>query len=328
MKYPRTRRLLALCASLALCALADLPASAQTPPRARVIGLAVPNLASSFWISSSFGVDDEARILGASTVKLNAGGDANSAQQIAQIQDLVQRKVDVIIIGATNGDAVKAAVEQAVKKGIPVIGLSSPPNSTLLTAVIGADHYDMGRMQAQCLARSLGQKGAVAMMAGPSGQLWADQRALGFKQTLQKDYPAMTVLAENRLGDNRNAALNVAEDWLQRFPALHGIYAATDDMAAGIVSALKSAKAQGAVRVSASNFSPTAQQMLKDGDIACVSIQQTVTQGRVAVRTALDAVAGKPAAEKKIALPALLITQENLRDVDLASVVAPAQYRP
>ena len=310
--------------AVAACCLMANTAHAQT----KVIGLAVPNLASSFWISTAFGVDDEATKLGATTIKVNAGSDANSAQQISQIQDLVQRKVDAIIVGATNGDAVKAAVEQAIKKGIPVIGLSSPPNSGLLTAVIGADHYDMGRMQARCLAKSMAQKGSVAMMAGPSGQLWADQRALGFKETLSAEFPALKVIAENRLGDNRNAALNVTEDWLQRFPEMSGVYAATDDMAAGVVSALKAGKVQSSVKVSASNFSPTAQQMLKDGDVVCVSIQQTVTQGRVAVRTALDAIHKKPIPQPKIALPAMLITQENLRDVDLASVVAPSQYRP
>jgi len=310
--------------ALATCCLLVSAAHAQQ----KVIGFAVPNLASSFWITSAFGVDEEAKRLGATVVKVNAGNDANSAQQIAQIQDLVQRKVDAIIVGATNGDAVKAAVEQAVKSGIPVIGLSSPPNSSLLAAVVSADHYDMGRMQARCLAKALAQKGSVAMMAGPSGQLWADQRALGFKETLSAEFPAMKVIAENRLGDNRNAALNVAEDWLQRFPEMTGVYAATDDMAAGVVSALKAGKAQGRVKVSASNFSPTSQQMLEDGDLVCTSIQQTVTQGRVAVRIALDAVNKKPIPQTKIALPALLVTQDNLREVDLGSVVAPAQYRP
>jgi TMAO reductase system protein TorT len=293
----------------------------------KTIGVAVPNLASSFWISAVYGIEDEAKKSGAKVLKLNAGGDANSSQQIAQIQDLMQRKVDAIIVGATNGDAVKAIVEQAIGQGIPVVGISSPPNTPKLASTVSADHYDMGKLQAQCLSKMLGNKGNVAMMAGPTGQAWSDQRAKGFKETLSKEAPGVKVVAESRLADNRNAALTTAEDWTQRFPDLSGVYAATDDMAAGVISALKSAGKLKDVKVSASNLSPTAQQLLKDKELVCTSIQQVVGQGRAALKQAVAA-ANKQSVEKEVVLPALLVTSDNLSSVDLSNVVAPSDYRP
>jgi len=303
--------------------LCGTPALAQN----KTVGFAIPNLASSFWISAAYGVEQEAKAAGVTLVKLNAGGDANTSQQIAQIQDLAQRGVDAIIVGATNGDAVRAVVEQAVGRGIPVVGISSPPNSDRLSATVSADHYDMGRLQARCLAQAIGRKGQVAMMAGPTGQAWSDLRAKGFRETLAKEAPEVTVVAESRLADNRNAALTTAEDWSQRFPDLKGVYAATDDMAAGVVAAMKAAGRMPAVRVSASNFSPTAQQLLKDRELACTSIQQVVAQGRAAFTQALAA-AGKQPVKAKVVLPALLVTSDTLGEVDLSSVVAPADYRP
>ena len=92
--------------------------------------------------------------------------------------------------------------------------------------------------------------------------------------------------------------------------------------------ALKSAKALQKVRVSASNFSPSAQQMLKDGELVCTSIQQIVSQGRAAVRVALEAAAKRPIAEKSIAMPAVAVTRDTVSSVDLSGVVAPATYRP
>ena len=134
-------------------------------------------------------------------------------------------KVDAIIVGATNGEAVTAIIEQAVAQGIPVIGLSpfrqhesSPPSSAPITTTWAS-------LQAQCLAKALGGKGNVAMMAGPSGQAWADLRADGFRETLAKEAPDIKIIAESRLADNRNAALTTAEDWVQRFPDLNGVYA-------------------------------------------------------------------------------------------------------
>jgi TMAO reductase system protein TorT len=310
--------------------LAFLSSAALSPAafaQERTIGITVPNLASSFWISAVYGMESEAKAANVKIVKLNAGGDANASQQISQVQDLIQRKVDAIVIGATNGDAVKAIVERAVDAGIPVIGISTPPNTPKLASVVSADHFDMGRLQAQCLSKALGGKGNVAMMAGPAGQAWSDLRAKGFKETLAAEAPAVKIVAESRLADNRNAALNTAEDWTQRFPDLSGVYSATDDIAAGVVSALKAAGKGTTVRVSASNFSPTAQQMLKDGDLACTSIQQIVLQGRAALRQAVKAVA-KEKVEPEVVTPAMLITSDNIASVDLRSVVAPSDYRP
>lgn len=126
-------------ASLAalLLSAAVAPASAAEP----VIGVSVPGCPRlpSFWISVLYGVDTAAKADKAKLVTLSAGGDANSSQQISQIQDLIQRKVDTIIVGATNGDAVKAIVERAVAAGIPVVGISSPPNTDKLAAMVSAD---------------------------------------------------------------------------------------------------------------------------------------------------------------------------------------------
>lgn len=322
-----TVRMLALrlAATLAAAGLLAVPQIATA--QKLTVGFSMPDLSESFWISMAYGVDDEARKAGVQIVKVNAGGDANVNQQISQLQDLIQRKVNAIIVGATNGDAVRAVVEQAVAKGIPVIGLSSIPNSPKIASAVGADHYGMGRLQAECLGKAIGGKGGVGMMAGPAGQSWADRRADGFRETSAKEFPGLKIVTESRLADNRNAALTTTEDWAQRFPDLAGVYSATDDIGAGVVAGLKSAGKLGQVKVSSSNLSPTAQELLKDGSFVCVSIQQIVLQGREAVRQALKAAKGEQTTAQ-VATPAILVTRDNLSSVDLSEVVAPSSYRP
>jgi len=314
-------------ATVAIVAAPVLGCPAAALAQATTIGFSMPDLSESFWISMAYGVDDEAKKANVQVVKVNAGGDANVNQQISQIQDLIQRKVGAIIIGATNGDAVKSVVEQAVARGIPVVGLSSIPNSPKIAAAVGADHYGMGRLQAECLGEALGGKGEVGMMAGPTGQSWADRRADGFRETMAKQFSGIKVVTESRLADNRNSALTTAEDWVQRFPSLTGVYSATDDIGAGVVGALKQSGKLAAVKVSSSNFSPTAQELLKDGSFVCVSIQQIVLQGRAAVQQALKA-AKHQKTEATVATPAVLVTRDNMASVDLSEVSAPAGYKP
>lgn len=307
-------------------ATALLAIAAAGPAQAETIGLSVPNLASSFWISATYGVQKAAKAAGVELVIVDAGGDANASQQISQIQDLVQRGVDALIVGATNGDSVGPVVDQAVAAGIEVVGISSPPASKGLSSIVSADHYDMGKLQAECMGKALGDSGDVAMMAGPQGQTWSDDRANGFRETLAKDYPDIKIVAESRLADNRNDALRVAEDWTQRFPDLNGVYSATDDMAAGVISAFEAAGVKN-VTFTASNLSPTAQDLIKSGKLACTSIQKIVAQGEAALKAALDASKGV-AVEANIVTPALLIDAGNIDTVDFGDVVAPADYRP
>jgi len=304
----------ALCLSLPAAQAADL-----------TIGYSVPSMSSAFWTSATYGVEKEAEKAGVKLIKVDAGNDNNVSQQIGQIQDLIQRHVGALIIGAANDDALKPIAERAIASGIPVIGFSTPPNTDKMSSYIGADHYDMGRLQAQCMGKAIGGKGKVAMMSFITGQIWADLRAKGFKETLAKEFPSITIVAENRLATTRADSITVAEDWVQRFPDLAGIYTTVDDMAAGVVPALKAAKKS--VVVTTSNMSPAAQKMIHDGDLPCSSIQKIVEQGRNALQQAVLAARKQPTT-KTILLPALLVTKENIDTIDLSSVAAPANYRP
>jgi TMAO reductase system protein TorT len=314
---------LATAAAVAAVGLTGVAAKAEPV----TIGFSMPDLSESFWTSMAYGVDDEAKKLGVTVVKVNAGGDANVNQQISQIQDLIQRHVNAIVIGATNGDAVRPAVEQAIAAKIPVVGLSSIPNTPKLASAVGADHYAMGKLQAQCLGKAIGGNGEVGMMAGPAGQSWADLRADGFRETVKAEFPKIKIATESRLADNRNAALNTAEDWVQRFPELSGVYSATDDIGAGAVDGLKASNKLGQVKVSTSNLSPTAQKMLESGDLVCTAIQQIVLQGRVALEQAVKAAKGEKT-DEKVSTPALLVTKDNLAKLDMSGVSAPAGYKP
>jgi TMAO reductase system protein TorT len=321
----RWRFLMLGVAATAVTAFLGFTGGAKTEPL--TIGFSLPDLSESFWTSMAYGVDDEGKKAGVTVVKLNAGGDANVNQQISQLQDLIQRHVNAMLVGATNGDAVRPAVEQAVAAKIPVVGLSSVPNTPKLVSAVTADHYNMGKLQAQCLGKALNGSGDVGMMAGPTGQSWSDLRADGFRDTIKAQFPNIKIVTESRLADNRNAALNTTEDWVQRFPDLKGIYSATDDIGAGVVDALKASNKFGQVKVSTSNFSPTAQKMLASGEFLCTAIQQIVLQGRVALQEAVKAAKGEKT-DPKVATPALLVTKENMATVDLSEVTAPAGYRP
>ncbi len=302
------------------------PASAAAQKKI-TLGLSWPALTHSFWIPMYYGVTDEAKKHGVELVLLDAGGFDRLDRQISQMENLIQRKVDAILIGATSAEGVVPVVEEAVRRGIPVIGLGSQPKTDKVLTRILADDYGMGRLQAEVLGKTLGGKAKTAMMSGPPGLNWTLDRAKGFRETLAKQFPAMQVVAEQWTPVSRPQAMSLMEDWIQRFPDLAGLYTANDDLAAGAMEAIKAAGKAGKVKVTSANPTSIGMEYLKQGFIVGQAIQQTVLQGRLAVRTAVDHLNGKPV-QKQIVTPVLLLTPENLTTFDFSNVLQPEGFRP
>ncbi len=115
------------------------------------------------------------------TVVLDAGGDV--ARQIGQMQDLIQQKVDVIIIWPTDGKAVVPVVRKAHQAGIPVVVTNSNiaadgrdgylllinnGDTVLRGAQIGRD-YSVGKGEAALVSASEGLQ-----MTGGDSNVWAN----------------------------------------------------------------------------------------------------------------------------------------------------------
>ena len=99
---------------------------------------------------------DYAEEVGVNTVVLDAGGDV--ARQIAQMQDLIQQQVDVIIIWPTNGQAVVPAVRQANQAGIPVVVTNSniaEEGFDFIASFSGPDNITQGIRSAEIMCDRL-----------------------------------------------------------------------------------------------------------------------------------------------------------------------------
>lgn len=312
-------------ALVAVVALIAAPVAAQTKNDI-VIGFSTPAVSTEFWVNMYYGVVDEAKLQGVEVIALDAGGYNNVTRQIQQIQDLIQRRVDVLLVGATNGQAIAPVVEQAIARGIPVVGLSSLPETDRLAIRVGADHYDMGALQAVAMAEAIGREGSVAVMAGPAGASWSEARRDGFWDQMSA-YPNITIVAEKWTNSDRLSGLTLMEDWISSFPNLVGVYGATDDLSAGAADALEAAGLTGAVVVTGSNLSQIGRHYLTEGKLYANTAQQVVLQGRLGVQNAIKLVLGEPY-EEVIETKSVLVTAGNVNTVDMSTIAAPDGYRP
>lgn len=227
-------------------------------------------------------------------VVLDAGGDV--ARQIGQIQDLIQQRVDVIVIWPTNGQAVVPAVRQAHAAGIPVVITNSQiaeAGFDFIAAFSGPDNITQGEYSAQMMCEALGGEGQIVQIAGQPGYTTAIERQKGFEDELAATCPGVTIL-ETQPGDwNREKAQRVMENFLTKYSEIDGVYSGDDNMGVGALNAAKAAgRADDIVFIGATNFA-VGYEAMERGEYYGSVYQSPVDDAKNALETAKSVFRGE-----------------------------------
>lgn len=121
--------------------------------------------------------------------------DANhdDAKQVADIQDLVSRGVDILIVSANTQQALDRVVTRVMRQGIPVVMMDRRiASDNFVTFVTGCDAM-MGRLWAQWIVEKLNFKGNVIMLGGQAGSSVSENRERTALQVFNQ-YPDIKVL--------------------------------------------------------------------------------------------------------------------------------------
>ncbi|CAB3789718.1 substrate-binding domain-containing protein [Pararobbsia alpina] len=205
------------------------------------------------------------------------------SKQIADVQDFVTRKVDVIVLSPVDSKGVKAAVMTAQRAGIPVITVDIGAQGVEVASHIATDNYAGGQMAGQLMCKVLGGKGTVGVIDYPTVQSVID-RVTGFKKALAA-CPGVQVVAVQP-GITRAEALTTAQNMLQAHPDLDGIFGFGDDAAMAAAVAGKSAGNH--VKVIGFDGMPEARAAVdKNPNFVGVIRQYPEKMGAVAVDTAV-----------------------------------------
>lgn len=124
-------------------------------------------------------------------INVDAGGDVS--KQVADIEGLITRGVDAIMVAPGSEVALNGALEKAHAAGIPVIIFSSNATPDNYAVKLLADDAAFGRDGAKYLAEALGGKGNIIALRGISGNSIDNDRWEGVEEILA-DYPDITVV--------------------------------------------------------------------------------------------------------------------------------------
>ncbi|MDE6346303.1 MAG: substrate-binding domain-containing protein [Muribaculaceae bacterium] len=243
-------------------------------------------------------------------VEIRSADDDNE-KQIADIRYFADNGFDIIIAAPNEADALTPVIKEVYESGIPVIIFDRNIHGDSFTAYQGTDNASIGRSAAN-LAKSIAEKPCnVLEIRGLSGSTPADDRHLGFAETVAAD-PDMTILGEGYGDWNSDDARRVTDSLLALYPSVNLIYAHNDRMAVAASEAARAA-GRGDIRIIGIDAAP---------EIGIKAVADSVidatflypTEGYKLVRTAMAILEGKPY-ERYTILPAAAAVDLSNADI-------------
>lgn len=268
------------------------------------IGLSISTQNNPFFVTLKEGAEKAAAEAGAELIVVDAQDD--TAKQISGIEDLIQKKVDVILINPTDGDAVVTAVEAANDANIPVITVDRAANGGTVVSHIASDNVKGGQMAGDYILEALGGKGNIVELQGTAGTSAARDRGEGFHKSVDgKD--GVKVVASQPADFDRAKGLSVMENILQSNGDIQAVFAHNDEMALGALQAIEAAGKKDIIVV---GFDATADAVsaVNAGTLAATVAQKPEAIGQKAIETAVK-VAGGETVETAIPVELELVTK-------------------
>ena len=244
-------------------------------------------------------------------------GNGDPNVEIANIESLIQRKPDVLVVSSLSGTAVYPAYEEVNKAGIPlIINNSGIPDDSAkdikYTYFISSDDWQNGRLLGQYMADRLKGKGNIIVIEGVAESSNYKHRLGGFMEIISK-YPDIHIVGKQSGAWIRMPAMKAAVDLLQANPKIDGIYAMNDEMGMGVLAALRSAgREKDVVMVSVDGQKDLVQEIAK-GSAAEATVFWESDMTRV-VDAAL-AVAEGAVVDPRVWYKEPLITKDNAKEV-------------
>lgn len=311
----RTRSL----GALSILAIAVLGMSACAPgastSQSGSIGVSLNSLEYPFIVTMNDAMQDEAAQSGLSLVTVDSR--ANVATELSQMEDLLTRNVDVVVMDAVDAESSEATGKRVNAAGIPLILVDNrfaEDSDIDVVAYVGTDAMESGRLQAKYLNEALPDGGKIIYLVGVYGAPWTENRKAGFLEVVNDNFEIATEIeAQGSRADGKT----VMEDLLRRYSTpgeIVALVAQNDEMAIGAASAIREAGRADEFKVIVSvDGSAAGLEAVTDGSITATILQDPDEIGRVAIQTAKKVAAGEEV-EKEIFIPFETVTAENVAD--------------
>lgn len=311
-------RLLALAALLALTACGG----AEGGSGKLEIAVIPKGTTHEFWKAVHAGAEGAARELDVEIIWKGPIKENDRGAQIKTVENFVVRGVDGIVLMPLDYTALAAPAEEAKARGIPVVVADSDLDWDGRVSFVATDNRRGGELAAEALAELMGGAGSVIMLRYFEGSASTKAREEGFLERIA-GYDGIEVLSSNQYsGTESGPAFQAAENLLDRFPDVDGIYCPNEGAAFAMLRALQDSGRAGSVRFVGFDASDKLVEGLRAGEIDALVLQDPVRMGDLAVRACVEAVRGGTP-EARIDTGVRVVRTSEIDDPDVQALLDP-----
>lgn len=283
-----------------------------------VIGFSNASVSNSWRVKMRDMLMEEADTLGVTIVETDANDDANT--QISNIESLLQRDIDAIIITPCVEDAVNPAIEEAYASGIPVILFDRTASTEDYNHFVGWTDENNGAACAQLIVDALTEKygepkGKIVALDSIAGSGTDNGQKAG-QESVFSQYPDIEIIARQYTDFEESKGKSAMEDFLSKFGP--GEIDAVISQDGGVTLAAWDAIVEadradeGIIIVNADGINGVCK-MVKEG--TAYGLTQFPCAASVeALHLAIDVLEGRAPADKIVVKEPIIVTKDNIDD--------------
>ncbi|SNS97378.1 ribose transport system substrate-binding protein [Asanoa hainanensis] len=245
-------------------------------------------------------------------VSTDANGDA--AKLAANVEDLLSKNVDAIIISGGPLESAPAALAAIKAAGKPVVLVDRKFQTGEYTSWIGPDNEAIGKQNGEFLAQRLTSGGKVAIIkGGPADNSIGLARTNGVKAALQATANITLVEAPDFGGWSSDGGLTVMESLLASNPDLVAVFCENDAMCLGAQRAIADAKKTEQIVIAGVDGQTEALKAISDGTNYLVTgLNDADIIGAKGLDRAVE-ILGGATAEKDTVVDSPMVTKDNAK---------------
>jgi ABC-type sugar transport system substrate-binding protein len=202
-------------------------------------------------------------------------------------------------------------IEDAYNAGIPVITVNTSADTDSITAHVGSDDIEAGRLQMQRLIDVGPADLHVAYIDAVLGHSAQVFRAMGYQEILAAN-PQVTLVVNDTANWSSEEALRLVENWITAYPRIDAIAAHADIILLGAITAVENAGIGGEILLSGIDADMPVLEKIAEGVVDNTLWQDGIGQGVHSLRLAIEAAQGKAISDMWI--PFDVITADNVAE--------------
>jgi simple sugar transport system substrate-binding protein len=220
--------------------------------------------------------------------------EADAAQQIPIIEDLIAQGVDALCVVPMDPTQLDPVLKKAMDAGIVVVTHEASNQENMDYDIEAFDNLAFGAGLMDRLAAEMGEEGEYAVFVGSLGSKTHNEWVDGGIARQKEAYPNMTLVGDkNESFDDAEVAYQKAKEILAAYPNLKGFQGSASTDVAGIGRAVEEAGLQDEVAVVGTSLPSIAGDLLFSGAIDAIGFWDPAVAGAACNQMALMKIRGE-----------------------------------